>query len=344
MGETIDMNETFLNNLLSSISVSGYEEPVQNAVRQELSGCAQEIRQDEMQNLVCVLNKEQDTRILLSAHADEIGLIVSDITETGRLSVIRRGGIIAETWPGRQVQIKTKKGIIYGAVEVTRELFQEKKLSAKQLKIDIGAQTREEAAALVEIGDPIVPDTQIRKLAGGRFSARALDDRIGVYVISEAFKRAAGAGCKNGVYSASTVGEEVTKSGAYWVSTRVKPTVAIVVDVTYTSDYTGMDPAETGNVRLGGGAGLCKNQLNPACLNHKLAELNKKHGIPVQWEVAESWSCTDADKIHFSNEGVPTVLVSVPLRYMHTPAEVVDERDVEACIALISAFLLEYEA
>ena len=337
------MNESFLQKLLDSISVSGYEEPVQKTVEAELSGYAQEIRRDEMGNLVCVRNKEDKTRILLSAHADEIGLIVSDIAADGRLSVIRRGGIIPSTWPGRQVRIQTGKGVIYGAVEVTRSLFQKKDLSAKDIRIDIGVDSKEEAEALVEIGDPIVPDTQIRKMAGTRFSARALDDRIGVYIISEAFKRAAEAGCKNGVYSASTIGEEVTKSGAYWVSARVKPTMAIVVDVTYTSDYPGMDPAETGNVRLGGGAVLCKSPIVPKELNQKMLSIAKEKGIPVQWEVAESHSCTDADKIHFSNEGVPTVLVSVPLRYMHTPAEVADERDVEACIALISAFLLSYK-
>ena len=226
------MNEKFLNNLLNSISVSGYEEQVQDIVTEEMKEYTDEICRDEMQNLTCILNPENDVRIMLSAHADEIGLMISNIREDGRLQVIDRGGIVPATYPGRQVRIKTKNGEVYGVVEAYRDLFKEENLGTKHFLIDIGAKDREDALKNVSLGDPIVPDTHIRKMTNGKFTARALDDRLGVYIIMEAIKRAKELGCKVGVYGASTTGEETTKTGAFWTSTRINPTLAIVVDVT----------------------------------------------------------------------------------------------------------------
>lgn len=337
------MNETFLTNLLSSISVSGYEEPVQEVVEAEMKNYADEIRRDEMQNLTCVLNPDSDVRIMLSAHADEIGLMISNIREDGRLQVIDRGGIVPATYPGRQVRIKTKNGEVYGVVEAYRSLFKDENLGTKQFLIDIGAKDKEDALNYVSLGDPIVPDTPIRKLANGKFTARALDDRLGVYIIMETLKRAKELGCKVGIYAASTTGEETTKTGAYWTSARIQPTMAIVVDVTYTSDCSGMDPAEMGTVCLGEGPVLCNSPIVVKALNEKMEECAKKAGISVQREAASRLSYTDGDQIHFSNQGVPMVLVSIPLRYMHMPAEVADEKDVEGCIELIAQFLAGYQ-
>ena len=270
------MNEKFLNNLLNSISVSGYEEQVQDIVTEEMKEYTDEIRRDEMQNLTCILNPENDVRIMLSAHADEIGLMISNIREDGRLQVIDRGGIVPATYPGRQVRIKKKHGEVYGVVEAYRDLFKEENLGTKHFLIDIGAKDREDALKNVSLGDPIVPDTHIRKMTNGKFTARALDDRLGVYIIMEAIKRAKELGCKVGVYGASTTGEETTKTGAFWTSTRINPTLAIVVDVTYTSDCSGMNPAEMGTVLLGGGPVLCNSPIVVKTLNAKMEECAKK--------------------------------------------------------------------
>lgn len=329
--------------MLETISVSGYEGPLQQSVREEMGPFVDEIREDEMHNLVCAINTGSETRIMLSAHADEIGLMISNITAEGRLQVIDRGGIVASTYPGQQVIIKTKSQKISGVVEAYRGLFDKKELSTKDMVIDIGAKDREDAMKYVHIGDPVVLDTHIRELVNNRISARALDDRIGVYMIMEALKRAKERGCRTGVYAASTTGEETTKTGAYWCSTRIRPDLAIVVDVTYTSDCLGMNPAEMGTVELGKGPVLCYSPIVAQKMNEKMADLAEKAGIPVQWEVASRLSYTDADKIHFSNEGVPVVLVSLPLRYMHMPCEVADLNDVENGIKLITEFLLAYE-
>lgn len=337
------MKKEFLEALLTSISVSGYEEPVQQVVEKEMAEYADEIQKDQMENLVCVLNPESKTRIMLSAHGDEIGLMISNITEEGRLQVIDRGGIVPGTYPGQQVCVKNSRGIVYGVVEASRDLFKKEDLGTKDFVIDIGAKSREDALQYVDLGDPIVLDTHIRNLANGRFSARALDDRLGVYIIMEALKRAKEKGCKVGVYAASTTGEETTKTGAYWTSARIDPTLAIVVDVTYTSDCLDMNPAEMGTVELGKGPVLCNSPIVVKKLNQKMVECAKKAGIKVQREAASRLSYTDGDKIHFSNKGVPIVLVSIPLRYMHMPCEVADEKDVEGCIELIAQFLADYE-
>ena len=337
------MNENFLEQLLSQISVSGYEEPVQDVVENHMKDCADEIRRDEMSNLICVVNPEAEKRIMLSAHADEIGLMISNITENGRLQVIDRGGIILATYLGQQVQIRTANGIVYGVVEACRELTKKSDLKTSDFLIDIGAVDREDALRYVSLGDPIVLDTHIRRMANGRMTARALDDRIGVFIIMEAVRKAKERGCKAGIYAASTVGEETTKSGAYWTSTRIQPDLAVVVDVTYTSDYEGVNAADTGTVTLGKGPVLCNSPLIPPQLNRQVEEIAARRGIPVQYETASRLTCTDADKIHFENGGTPVILVSIPLRYMHSPAEVADEKDVEGCIGLVAGILEEFE-
>lgn len=336
------MGQKFLEKLLDTVSVSGYEEPIQEIIKEEMEDVADKITIDEMNNLVCVMNPDSDVRIMLSAHADEIGLMISNITEKGKLQVIDRGGIIPHTYPGQQVCVQTKKGRVYGVVECYRELLKKETLGTKDFLIDIGAESKEDACSQVDLGDPVVPDTHIRELYNGRLTSRALDDKLGVYIIMEAFRRAKEKGCKAGVYAAATTGEETTKTGAYWCSQRIKPTLAVVVDVTYTSDCLGMDPAEMGTVRLGAGPVLCNSPIVVKAFNEEMEEYAKQAGIPVQREAASRLSYTDADKIHFSNDGVPVVLVSIPLRYMHSHAEVADKNDIENSIALITEFLIHH--
>ena len=344
------MNDQFLTDLLNQISVSGREEPVQDVVKRHMKEYADCILDDAMGNVICVLNPESPRKIMLSAHADEIGLVISHITENGRLQVIERGAIIPSTYPGQQVQILTAQGMIYGVVEGRRGTFAKQDLSAVDFLIDIGAKSREEALEKVELGNPVVADTQIRQLLNGRFTARALDDRLGVYIIMEALKRVREQSesgkkecketrCTAGIYAASTIGEETTKTGAYWTSSRIQPDIAVVVDVTYCSDYSGMNPAEAGEIELGKGPVLCDSPITAKRFNQKMKECAARIGVPLQMEMTSRLTHTDGDQIHFSNQGVPTVFVSIPLRYMHTPAEVADAMDVENCIKLIAEFI-----
>ncbi len=335
------MENHFLKEILSTVSVSGRISQMQEVVKRYMEPVCDEIREDEIGDMVCVLNPEGSTRILAAAHADEIGLAVTCIGEDGRLHAVDRGGIIPKSYLGHQVQIMTRNGICHGCVAAARPLWEEKDLKVSALVIDIGAESREEAGKMVSVGDTITFDSHIRSLAGGRFTARALDDRLGVFIIMEALKYARELECKNGIYCAATAGEETTKNGAHWTAQRVEPDLAVVVDVTYATDYKGSDPAESGDVRLGKGPVLLRSPIVSDSLNDKLEACAKKAGIPIQWEAAGRLSFTDADRIHFAGRGIPVVLVSIPLRYMHTPAEVADGRDVEACIRLLGTFFAE---
>lgn len=335
------MNERFLECILNEVSVSGCEEPVQETVKEYMKEYADEIREDEMGDVVCVLNPDSSRRIMLSAHADEIGTVVSNVTGNGRLQLVSRGGIIPFTYPGQQIKVQTKTGCVYGVIEAARETFDQKELKAKDFLADIGAGTREEALTQVSLGDAVVLDTHIRRMMNGRFTARALDDRLGVFIIMEALRRAKEKGCTTGVYATSTVGEETTKNGAYWSSQRIRPDLAIVVDVTYCSDYSGREKAEEGTVELGKGPVLCSAPIIMKKLNEKMEACAANIQIPVQRETSDGFTHTDGDTIHFSGQGVPVVSVSIPLRYMHTPAEVADIKDVEGCIELIAEFLCQ---
>ena len=338
------MDRVFLDKLLNQISVSGCEEQGQEVLKEYMEAFSDEIWTDEMGDVICILNPESPVRVMLSAHADEIGLLVTRITESGRIQTIERGGIIHQNYPGQKVQIRTQKGIVYGVVECSREVIRKEDLKASDFLIDIGACSKEDAEKYVAIGDTIVLDAGVRELANGRIAARALDDRIGVFVIMEAFKRAKERGCKVGVYAAATVGEETVKNGAYWSSARIQPTAAVVVDVTNCTDYSRFpNPAVSGDVVLGGGPSLCNSPLASKRLNKKMQECGERIGIHTQREAASSRSYTDADEIHFSNQGVPTVFTAVPLRNMHTPGEIADLKDVEGCIEVIAEFLCSFE-
>lgn len=335
------IDKAFLTELLNQATVSGFEEAGAEVVSRHMKPVADSLLTDEIGDVICILNEECRYKVLMTAHMDEIGLMVTHITKEGRLQVIDRGGIIRETYPGHSVMVMAEDGIIYGVVESYRDLFKkEGGIKTSDFLIDIGADTKKDAEELVQPGASVVFDTQVRRLAGGRISARALDDRLGVFIIMEAFKLAKEKGCKTGVYAAATVGEETTKNGAYWTASRVKPDMAVVVDVTYTSDCLGMNVADSGEVKLGGGPVLCNSPIVIKRLNEALKACAADLGIKVQMEAASRLSYTDADKIHFAEKGIPVVLVSIPLRYMHHPAEVADEKDVKECIELIAEFLV----
>ena len=169
--------------------------------------------------------------------------------------------------------------------------------------------------------------------------ARAIDDRGGAFIVLEALKLAKEMGCKIGVYAATTVGEETTMRGAYWAASRVKPNVAIAVDVTYAQDYPGTDPAESGDVKLGAGPVICNSSIANKKVNDLLKACAKENSIPFQVESFLGRTGTDADKMHQSADGVVTALLSLPLRYMHSPSEVCHIQDIGHAIKLLGTFL-----
>ena len=334
------MNKEFLFDMLTTPSVSGSELLLEKKIYEEMQGKTDSLTTDEIGDVVAVINPDSPCKILMTGHVDEIGLMVTAI-ENGMLKVTKIGGICAKCYPGHKVRVITENGVLYGAVVHNGELIKKSDLGAEDLTVDIGATSDEEAKKHVSLGDTVIFDTDYRELLGEKITGRALDDRLGAFIVMQALLRAKEKGCKVGAYAASTVGEETTMNGSYFVSSRVQPTAAIAVDVTYTSDYPGTNKAETGDIKVGGGPVLCNSPSIHKKINQMLYAAAKRLGMEVQTEAASGKTHTDADTIHQSGRGVPVALVSIPIRYMHTPAEVGSLKDVSACIELLAEFLCE---
>lgn len=331
------MNKEFLFEMLDSMSVSGNEISLQKKVIREMTPYAHEIRTDYTGNVICVLNPEADFKVLLAGHIDEIGLIVTHIQSDGLLKVAKAGGIRTHAYPGHQVMIHHGDIQIPGVVILNDAMKGD--IKDKDLYIDIGAKDAEDARKYVEEGDPIHLHTYHLPLQNGLLCARAIDDRGGAFIVLEALKKAKQMGCQIGVYAATTVGEETTMRGAYWAASKVKPDLAIAVDVTYAQDYPGTDPSESGNVKLGAGPVICNSSIANKKVNDLLKKCAQEKEIPYQIESFLGRTGTDADKMHQSCDGVVTALLSLPLRYMHSPSEVCHIQDIEHAINLLASFL-----
>lgn len=333
------MNKEFLFEMLRTGSVDGNEAELEKKVFDYMQDKADEVTVDEMGNVTAVVNPSSPFKVLLAGHADEIGLMVSAVGDDGSLMVRKIGGVNVSTYPGHKVRIYTDKGIIYGAVANSREISRNKDLDASGLRIDIGATDRAEALKYVQLGDTVTFDTDVRELLNDRITGRALDDRVGAYIVMEAIAEAKKRGASVGCYGVTTTGEETTGNGAYFTASRVRPDIAVAVDVTYTSDNCGISIAESGDISLGKGPVLCNNPTVHKKLNACLRSCAEKLGMNLQTEAASGRTGTDGDTIHLTGIGVPFALVSIPLRYMHNPAEVGSLKDIQECIDLLAEFL-----
>ncbi|MBO4235730.1 MAG: M20/M25/M40 family metallo-hydrolase [Firmicutes bacterium] len=338
------MNKDFLFDLLRTGSVSGNEAELEKKIYDYMKDKADEVTVDEMGNVTAAINPDADFKVLLAGHADEIGLMVSAVGSDGTLMVTQIGGIYPTTYPGHKVRIYTKNGVIYGAVANSEDIVKNKELEASALRIDIGAKDRDDALKYVELGDTLTFDTDVRELLNDCITGRGLDDRLGAFIVMEALAEAKKKGASVGCYSVSTTGEETTGNGGYFSASRVKPSIAIAVDVTYTSDNCGISEAVTGDISVGKGPVICNNPSIHKKLNEFLRSCAKKLGIEVQTEAASGRTGTDGDTMHRTGIGVPFALVSIPLRYMHNPAEVGSLKDVQECIDLLAEFFVSCTA
>jgi endoglucanase len=334
------MNRDFLKELLNTPSVSGHEEHIQEKALGFGRGFAQTQLTDPSGNAVSVVNPEAEHKILLCGHIDEIGFLVTYIDDSGRLRLMKDGGVSPKLYIGSPVQVIHDGRRVPGVVATCSDLLEKDKVKDTDLLVDIGASSKEEAEKLVSVGDPVCADTQVRELLNDCFTCRALDDRTGAFVVLEAAKLAAEKGAKMGIYAATTVGEETSGRGAYYAAARIKPDCCIAVDVTWASDAPGGDPGDTGEVKLSGGPVLCRATAVNKRMNALLEETAKELGIKLQYEVAAGHTGTDGDTVNRTLEGVPMALVSIPLRYMHSSVEVGSWRDLEECIELLAGFIV----
>ena len=333
------MDREFLFDMLSTGSVSGNESELEKKIYDYMQDRADCVTVDELGNVTAAVNPEAPFRILVAGHSDEIGLMVSAVGSDGTLMVTKIGGIYTTTYPGHKVRIYTKNGIIYGAVANSRDIAKNKDLQASDLRIDIGASDREDALRYVELGDTVTFDTDVRELQNGLICGRALDDRVGAFIVMQALEKAGERKPEAGLFAVTTTGEETTGNGAYFTASRVRPNIAIAVDVTYTSDNCGISEAVSGDVSVGKGPVLCNNPSVHRKVNALLRECAERLGIATQTEAASGHTGTDGDTMHLTGTGVPFALVSIPLRYMHNPDEVVSLKDIQECIDLLAEFM-----
>lgn len=331
----------FLEKLLMTCGPSGFEFEQAKVYRDYLKPFAHDIRTDVLGNTVARLNPDAKFQFMLSGHYDEIGFQVVSIMPQGLVSFRPVGGIDPLTLPGTGVEILTEKGHIHGVIgrkPIHLQTPDERKAVPKieDLWIDIGAADKEAAAKLVQVGDPIAFSRNFEMLSDTVVHSKSLDDKIGAFVIAEAFRQLSKRKIKVGVACVGTVQEELGLRGAITGAFGVNPNAAIAVDVGFATDVPGIKPELLGDIKLGAGAELQRNADNNPPLLSRILMVAAKKKIPYQMTTGHrATGGTDTAAIQMTRGGVATALISIPNRYMHTPAEICDLRDVESAVALI---------
>jgi len=319
-----------IKTLTEAFGPSGYEGPVNEIISDMIKDYVDEISTDVMGNLIAVKRGSSDDakRIMFSAYADEIGIVITHIDEKGFLRFSNVGGLAPETFIGNRVRFENGTiGVVY------REKGDLKDLSLDKLYIDIGAESKEEAEGKVKVGEFGIVHREFTDL-GNRLVAKSMDDRIGCAILVEAIKQLKDTA--NTLYFVFSSQEEVGLRGARTSAYTINPDLGIALDVTLTGDVPEGPRME---VSLGKGAAI-KVKDSSMIANPRvkafLAKLAVDNNIPHQFEVLERGG-TDAGAIHLTRDGILAGTISIPCRYVHTASEMVDIRDVQACVDLVVA-------
>jgi endoglucanase len=337
----------FLERLLDAAGPSGFEVRAARVWREEAERFAADVRVDVNGNSYASVNPAGSPRVMLAGHIDEIGLQITHIDTDGFLYVAEIGGWDPQVLVGQRVKILTARGGVSGvigkkAIHLIEAEDRAKASKTKSLWVDIGATTREEVAKFgVRVGDPMVIDQNMVRLGGDRIASRAIDDRIGAFIVLEALRLLTVDKAVAAVTAVATVQEEIGYSGggARTSAYALEPDVAIVVDVTFSTDVPDIEKKELGEHKLGGGPVLSRGSASHDGVYELLASVAEAEGIPYSVQAAPKATRTDADGIYLTRRGVPTGVVSIPNRYMHSPNEVVSLVDVENTARLIAAFV-----
>ena len=337
----------FLARLLDAPGPSGFEARAARVWREEAKGFADSVRADVSGNSIAVLNPDGNPRVMLAGHIDEIGLQVTHIDEKGYLYVAEIGGWDPQVLVAQRVRILSRDGDRLGVIgkkpiHLIESDERGKATKTKQLWVDVGAADRDEVASLgIRVGDPMVIEAPLLQLAGDRIASRAVDNRIGAYVVLETLRLLAQDPPHAGVMAVATAQEEIGYSGGGAAASAfsLEPDVALVVDVTFSTDVPDVDVKELGEHSVGGGPVLSRGSAVHPVVFERLAEVAESEGIPHTIQAAPKATRTDADGIYLQRSGIPTGLLSVPNRYMHSPNEIVSLSDLDATARLMAAFI-----
>jgi len=333
----------FLKKILSSPSPSGYEQPAQKIWR-EYTGEFADVSTDSHGNTIGVVNPEGEPRLMFAGHCDEIGFMVIYIDDNGFIYFGPIGGFDETIVPGRRVIVHTADGPVPGVIgkapiHLIKRDERGKGSKIEDVWIDIGAKDGKQAESLVSIGDPVTYAYDFMELKTGLAVARAFDDRIGSFIAAEVLRvLSKSKTLRASVHSVSTVQEELGLRGARTSAFGIDPEVGIAVEVTFATDQPGVEKKKVGDIKIGGGPVIARGpNINPRVFE-LLVETAEKKKIPYQVEGIPHATGTDANVIQITRAGVAAGLVSVPVRYMHTPVETLDLGDVEHAVRLMAGF------
>jgi endoglucanase len=334
-----------LKDLTQLDGVPGFEDEVSSFIRDRLEGVA-EFEQDNLGSLICRRKgKSASPRIMIPAHMDEIGFMVKDVTEDGYVKFAPLGGWLDQTLLAHVVSVKTRKGALDGVIGCKPPHMmppdqRDKVIKRKSMFIDIGARDKKHATETlgVRIGDPIVPQEPFRRLGDKKFIlSKAWDDRVGCALMIELLEALAKTTHPNTVYGVGTTQEEVGTRGAETSADVVNPDLCLVLDVGLATDMPGIE----GEVKVGLGDGpiiyvLDAGTIGDHRLNSLVLEIAEKKEIPHQISLIEG-GATDARSIHLHARGVPSVMLGIPTRYIHSHAGIIHTDDYEATLKLLLA-------
>ncbi|HEX6594489.1 MAG TPA: M20/M25/M40 family metallo-hydrolase [Bacillota bacterium] len=334
MGE---INWNFLFELLKTPSPSGQERGIQKKWFSYIQKFAHDVQTDDVGNVIGVLNPEADFKVLLAGHADEIALIINHVDKKGFLYFDKVGGINPKAAVGMKVTVIGRNKTVTGVIGVNAQHHGGLKddFTLEDLFIDCGYQSKEEAEQHVQIGDLVVYKTEPEILEDRYIAGRGLDNRTGAFIVAEVMRQLEERGCQVGFYAASTVNEETNMGGAYFAASRIQPTMAIACDVTFATDYPGVNTKKYGDIKLENGPVLAKGAPIHLKINDLLERTAQQLKMNVQYELTPRLTGTDADRMRLTGRGVPVALVSLPLRYMHSPVETASFKDIEQEIQLL---------
>ena len=332
-----------LHDLLTAVAPSGREGPAA-AIWREAAAEFAEVSSDTLgTSFARVPAAEGAPRLAIVGHIDEIGMTITHVGDDGLLAVSVLGGYDPEQMLGQRVLLAGREGIVRGVVG-RRLLSREERADRGPVKhadlhVDIGATSREDAERLVRAGDVGVWQGEPVELANNRITSRALDNRLGAYAALEAARRVAESGdAQVEVVAVAAVQEELGYHGARTAVFALDPQVALAIDVTWTTDVPGGNPKRVGRIVLGGGAAVTLGPVVSTVVSDLIREAAEAEGIAYAVEVYSDRTQTDADVLHISRGGVPTGILSIPVRYMHSAVEVCSLDDLESVIALAAAF------
>lgn len=337
----------FLEKLVNTPSPSGNELRGQRVWLDYAKKFADETYWDAYGNCVAVLNKGGSPRLMLAAHADEIAMSVNFINKNGFIHVRKVGGIDPGIMRGQRVNIHTKDGDVRGVIgnvapHLTKQEGERKVPKMEDLFIDIGVNSRPAAERVVRIGDPVTLADNFEILREDIAVARAFDNRIGTFAVIEALRLLKDSGKKLNaeICAVSNIMEEVGLLGARQIAYSLHPDVALVVDVTHATDYPCVNQCAHGDVKMGHGPALTHGGCNHPEVIARIEVVAKQQKIKLQHEAMSNSSGTDTDVIFWTRGGIPSGLISLPNRYMHSPVELINLKDLEQIPQLMAAFAL----